>query len=188
MSRMKDAPQRGADVVNNELEVGFDAAFEGRWRKTELAGRVVMVLVVAAALAGLLGQGPFSHHTARTPDRLLSVDYEPVTHFGTGTQVTLHLSSAAASGGTSGASPATVPVRVSVNTDIVEPMGLQDVVPQPSRSRTEHAAVDWTFDLPAGERDALVRLMVKPAATGPIHLWARLEGGEAVTWTQVVLP
>ena len=48
---------RGADAVNDELEVGFDERFEHRWVWAERAGRVVMVLFVGAALFGLLGHG-----------------------------------------------------------------------------------------------------------------------------------
>ncbi len=48
----REPAKRGADPVNDELEVGFSSDFETRWHRYELAGRVVLGAVVLAGLAG----------------------------------------------------------------------------------------------------------------------------------------
>ena len=80
-------PVRGADRVNDELEVGYDEMFERRWKVAQDVGLVVMVLFLLVCLSGLLGRGPFSHRTASAPDGSLRVDYEPMAREGTPTQV-----------------------------------------------------------------------------------------------------
>ncbi len=47
---------QGADRVNDELEVGFDEKFERQWLWGQRAGRIVMVVITAAGIAGLWGR------------------------------------------------------------------------------------------------------------------------------------
>jgi hypothetical protein len=175
-----DLPLRGADPVGGELEVGFNRSFEKRWYHAELVGRLVMLLVVAAGLAGLLGRGPWSHHSATTADRALRADFEPMARYGTTTQVTLRL-------------PAPPPgaaedeITVQLPSSVVEPMGLQTVLPQPSRQQARPEGLALTFAVAAGAENTLVRLMLKPETVGPVQLTARV-GGRVLSWTQVVLP
>lgn len=172
------SPLRGADAINDEFEVGFNAAFESRWRRAELIGRWVMVLLVAAALAGLLGRGPLSHRTSRTPDGRFAVDFEPVARFGTATQVTFHV--AAGDHATPGL------VRVFLSSGIVEPMGLQTTLPRPSGTEARDGGMVYDFRVPS-EGEALIRLVLKPAAMGLIPLEARADG-QVLRWTPFVLP
>ncbi len=175
-----DAPLRGADAVNDELEVGFDEPFERRWRVVEHLARGGMLLIVLAALGGFFGEGPFSHRTHKTPDGRLAVDYEPLARFGTTTQVTLHLSSSAADG-TIGH------VRVFVSTVLVEPLGLQKVLPTPDSTEAVGGGIIYTFAVPPGVDSALVRFQLMPSTIGPVRVDAH-QGDEALTWTQWVLP
>ena len=170
---------QGADLVNGELEVGFDQAFERRWHRAEQVGRVVMVLFVAAGVAGLLGQGPYSHRTYRTPDNALAVDFEPVARSQTATQVTLHFNNLADA----------ATRKLFVSTNIVEPMGLQQIIPQPLSSQAVEGGLLLTFGVPPDTRHALVRVMLQPAGViGMEHLVARLDNHPALRWTQTIVP
>jgi hypothetical protein len=180
------SPLRGADPVNNELEVGYNAAFESRWRHVELTSHAFMALIVAAALAGLFGRGPLSHRTHQTDDGRLAVDFEPITRYGTSTQITLHLSpDPAAMGDQREVTHGTA--RVVLNSALVEPMGLQQVIPRPESTEAVGGGIAFVFNLaPLGQR-ATVRFVVKPNDVGPIHLDAR-QGATRLGWTQFVLP
>jgi hypothetical protein len=180
------SPLRGADPVNNELEVGYNAAFESRWRHVELTSHAFMALIVAAALAGLFGRGPLSHRTHQTDDGRLAVDFEPITRYGTSTQITLHLSpDPAAMGDQREVTHGTA--RVVLNSALVEPMGLQQVIPRPESTEAVGGGIAFVFNLaPLGQR-ATVRFVVKPDDVGPIHLDAR-QGATRLGWTQFVLP
>ena len=170
---------QGADLVNDELEVGFDETFERRWHHAEQIGRVVMVLFVIAGLGGFLGVGPYSHRTAKAPDASLAVDFEPVARSQNGTQVTLHFDNLT-----------TAPTQtLFVGTRIVEPMGLRQIEPQPVGTQALKDGLLMTFDAAPGTRGAIVRLMLQPSGIiGLQRLTARLGSHAALDWTQLVVP
>ena len=169
---------QGADRVNDEFEVGYDERFERRWVWAERGGRLVMLLFVAAGLAGLLGRGPFSHRSSTVPGAALAVDYEPVTRVQTDTQITLHIRN-----------DTILPtVQVFVSTQLVEPMGLQRILPQPSAEQARGDGMNLTFAMPPGTQDGHVRLIVQPAGVGQVRQTAQLAGHPAVHWTQLALP
>ena len=169
---------QGADRVNEELEVGYDQRFEQGWQRAEQAGRVVMVVFVAAGLAGLMGRGPYSHDTAKSPESGLAVDFEPVARSQTATQVTLHVSNLTSD-----------PTRdIFIGTNAVEPMGLQRILPQPIATKAVQDGMVLTIPVPPGTKDAKIRLMLEPSTIGSNELVAQLAGAAPIRWTQFVVP
>lgn len=73
----------------DEIKAGFYPNFERGWSRAELVGRAVMLVVVGATLAGLLGGGPVSLWTRKAVSGPLEVEYAPVVRFGTPTSLTL---------------------------------------------------------------------------------------------------
>ena len=170
---------RGADPVNDELEVGFNARFETGWYYASVASQCVMAALVAAALLGLFGRGPFSHRSVASDAGGLSMDFEPVARYATSTQVTLHLHP----------SPDQRTVEVTISPGTVEPLGLQRVLPQPTTERPgRHGGLILSVAIPPGEREALVRLMEQPAVIGRIPIECSLADGDTVRATQFVMP
>lgn len=169
---------QGADRVNDELEVGFDERFELRWLWAQRIGRVVMIAFVAAALAGLLGRGPYSHRTLACSEAGMTVDFEPVARSGAPTQVTLHLYDG----------PPPLTARIFVSTQMVEPMGLERILPQPVTSAAVGDGLELTLATEPGATDAHVRFVLRPTAVGPIEITARREGFAPLRWTQMVMP
>ncbi len=178
------AKLRGADPVNDELEVGFNSRFEERWHRYELAGRVVLGVVVAAGLAGLLGSGPFSHRrTVSKTGGIAAVDFEPIARFGTPTQVTVHIRP-----GMGGAAPQGRRVDLRLSSAFVEPFGLSGSHPAALQERAAGGDVVMTLVTQDDGQDALVRVTGKPSQVGPIHLSVQLGHDAPVRFTQFVLP
>ena len=170
---------QGADLVNDELEVGFDETFERRWHRAEQAGRVFMLLFVAAGLAGLLGQGPYSHRTDQSSEAALAVDFEPIARSQTGTQVTFRFANDSTS----------ATRKLFISTLLVEPMGLKQIVPQPLDTQAVEGGLVLTLAVPPGTQHAMVRLMLQPSGiVGVEHFTARLEDNAMLVWTQTVVP
>ncbi len=169
---------QGADRVNEELEVGFDEFFEQKWVWAERAGRLVMVTFVAAGLAGFMGHGAYSHRTAKSPEAALAVDFEPVARSQTNTQITFHLDN-----------PTQAPtLDLFVSTNLVEPMGLKAMVPQPVDTKLVKDGMVMTVAVPSGTRDAEFRLMLEPSVIGDQEMEARLNDHAMLRWTQFVAP
>jgi hypothetical protein len=182
----QNSPIRGAAPVNNELEVGYDAAFESRWRHAELVSHVCMAVIVAAALSGFFGRGPLSHRTHQSEDGRLAVDFEPIARYGTSTQITLHLSPDVLSvGALSGLKPGTA--HVVLSSALIEPMGLQQVIPGPTSSEASGGGIGLVFNIPAGQSRAEIRFVTKPNDVGPIRLDVS-QGNTHLSFTQFVLP
>ena len=169
---------RGADAVNDELEVGFDERFEHRWVWAERAGRVVMVLFVGAALFGLLGHGAYSHRTAQSLESGLAVDFEPVARSQSATQITFHLDNPTAA--------ATLDLFIGAN--VVEPMGLKAIIPQPISTQVVPEGLVMRVAVPSGAHDAELRLVLEPNSLGDNTLEARLQDHAMLHWTQFVAP
>ncbi len=181
-------PVRGADRVNDDLEVGYDQEFERRWNIAQNVGLVVMVLFLLVCLSGLLGRGPFSHRTASAPDGSLRVDYEPAAREGTPTQVTLRMSNP---------DDAPKPVSVFVSGELAEPLGLGRTVPDTESTMVGSRGLVLRFTVAPRQADAKIRLDAMPASAGIVRLQA-WTGADAsadqpdrrhrASWTQVVLP
>ena len=79
-------------------------------------------------------------------------------------------------------------MKILVSTQMVEPMGLQRILPQPVLEQTEGNGMALTFAVPPGTKDGHIRFIVQPAGIGPVPLTAQIAGHPAVHWTQLALP
>jgi hypothetical protein len=95
-----------------------------------------MVLFATVSLLGLLGRGPFSHATVRSPTGNISVDYESVARHGTATMVTVHFERI---------KEAPRRLELQVNQQMIEPMGFQRSIPLADTSRISDDGMRLTF-------------------------------------------
>ena len=168
----------GAELVNDEVEVGFNERFERRWVWVQRVGTAIMVLFTVANLSGALGRGPFSHHTVKSIVGGLTVDYEPVSRAQTPTQVTLHVSNRGPGDR----------VEIFLGSISIEPMGLTRITPQPLDTKAVDGGLILSLSVPAGTLDGLVRLQLMPVGPGLFEQEAHLVDHQPVRWTQAVLP
>ena len=172
----QQAPLRGASVVNDEVEVGFDEQFETTWARVEQAGRIAMCILVVVGMAGAFGAGPIDH--ARLGDVARgAVDYQPIARFGAPTQVTLHLPPVVHDGR----------MVVTISSNFLEPFSLQSIAPQPLDQRTVEGNLQLTFSVSGGGIGNFVRLHGKPAQIGPIPLAVEMPG-QSIRFRPWVLP
>jgi hypothetical protein len=175
------------DAVDDELEIGFDQTFERKWRRLELTSHAVMALFVLAALAGLFGRGPFSHRSDRTADGRLALDFEPVARWGTTTQITVHFANS--NGSKTAAETTAASAQLFVNNAVIEPLGLQQVIPEPDSTEAVGGGAIFQFAIPANSDGASVRFVLKPSGVGFVKAEVREGlGGQALAWSQLVLP
>ena len=170
---------RRFDSINDEIQVGYDARFEQRWRIVEIAGRIVMLLVVGAALFGLLGRGPYSHRSTSSAASGLTMDFEPVTRFGVQSMLTLHLHPLSCGDG----------ATIWLSNKFIEPMGLLRTTPLASSTtpRPDGIALHFPLD-PRHCQGAEVRLFAEPSGIGFLTLQARLDHRAILPATLFVVP
>ena len=90
----------------------------------------------------------------------LAVDFEPIARYWTTSQITPHLSSDVPATGTQSVSGSST-ARLVLNSDLVEPMGLQQIIPRPMSSEAVAGGVAFVFNVPSGKQRAAVRFVIK---------------------------
>lgn len=161
-----------------EIAAGFYPRFEDGWRRAEVVGRALMLVFVLACLLGLLGQGIFSERSAANADRSIVLRYEPVVRYGAPTAILLDTRVPA--GGDR--------VAVTMAKELVDLFGLERITPQPSRWEAGDDGIRLEFPVLPGAERVFLRFSGSPSFRGGARLWARLDGGEALSWSQYSVP
>jgi hypothetical protein len=81
-----------------DLQIEHDVAFQRREWMFQRIGWTIMLLVVLAALAGLLGRGPLSQVTVSTPDGSLRLTYNRFVHYHDPTTLEIEIAGGVADG------------------------------------------------------------------------------------------
>jgi len=143
------------------------------WR-LQAIGQLVMVIFLAAALAGLFGSGPLSRGRVGESGRL-EVEYG---RFERRTQeASLTVTLGPLSGGT---------VDLWIAEPFVAASPLVQVIPEPERVALASGRVVFTLRL-SGDRPQ-VRITTKPEVFGRLHGRLGLVGGPEVSFRQLVYP
>ncbi len=164
--------------MRDEIARGFYPAFEDRWRRAEVIGRWLMAAFIALNVLGLFGRGLFSEWTRANPDGSLAVDYEPVTRFGANSVVVLHTR----------VPPGGDRVAVTLSTELANLFGLETITPRPSAWEAGDTGIRLVFPVRPGEKTVMIRFAGTPNFRSRVALWARLDAGETVSWSQYSVP
>jgi hypothetical protein len=167
-------PKRHGDV-----EVQQDLAHERLEWKIERIGWAAIVLLLVAALAGLLGPGPLSSTTAGERGSPLWVEYDRFVRYRSPTTMRVHLGSGAARNGA---------VRLWVTREFVESVELHRVDPQPARVELAPDRTIYTFNVADSTRPIAVIFHLEPNRYGRMPVAVGLEAGPSVAFHQLFYP
>jgi hypothetical protein len=107
-----------------DLEIEHDMDFQRREWKIQRAGWAFMVLVIIAALLGLLGHGPLSRTSASDPDGVLTVEYERFVHYHKPLTLRFHISGTATNKDD---------LRLWVDRSYLDALDIHSITPEPER-------------------------------------------------------
>src|SRR5690625_1718489 len=108
------------------LDIEQDARFQQREWRIERVGWVLLTLFIVAGLVGVLGTGPLSWTTARSPHGVVAVAYQRVTHHEADDSIELTFSPEAVQDGT---------VVVELTGSWVTGVDRQSMAPEPAEER-----------------------------------------------------
>ena len=163
--------------VNDELSVGADMRFQQRWWRFEKVVWVLFLLVILADLSGLLGRGPLAHAERFSPGGLMRVEYEKIERMNAPSILTVHFAPGAVQEGK---------VRLWVSQALVQSLGAQRIIPQPSRS--ELSGDGLLYEFPVSGTPGSAQFALLPVAPGLYPLRLVAGTGDAVTMRVLVLP
>jgi hypothetical protein len=163
--------------VGGALEIESDDTFRRRESAAESVGWLLLVLVLLAALVGLLGPGPLSAGQARSPSGRVSVHYQRVAHREADDTVTIELARDAGD---------TALLTIGLGGDWLEELDLRGITPEPSEQVGTPDGLELRIPTSGSGRVRVV-LALRTGDLGTTHATVRV-GGEDVSFTQFVLP
>ena len=149
-------PHRAA----RDLEVAEDFAFQRRSWRAQRAGWVLIALIVAAAAAGLMGDGPLSEASVTSGAGVVRFERIARAH----APLEWRVRGAAAANGT---------LRVAIDSALLRDLKVESIVPVPMRLDSGPDRLAYVFHAPPGTQ-VDVTLRLRAVAAG------RLEGGVAL--------
>lgn len=164
--------------MREEIARGFYPAFENRWRRAEVVGRWVMVAFVGANVLGAFGQGLFSEREAANADTSIRLLYEPVVRFGAPTKVQFDTR----------VPPGGDKVAVTMAKGLADHFGLESIIPRPSVWEAGADSIRMEFPVVKGQERVTILFAGSPGFRGGVDLWARLDAGETLSWSQYSVP
>lgn len=168
-----------ADVKRvGPLELGQDLPFQ-RWQwSAQRWGWLALVLVVVAALLGLLGSGPLSGTSAENADGSLRVEYDRFLRRGSPATLRVRLNPGPTPDGT---------VRLCLDEQYLRHVQILQITPRPEREEAGRERHRFVFRLAEGGPTD-VSLHFEAAEAGPLSCRADLGAGPAVEFGHLVYP
>jgi hypothetical protein len=144
------------------------------WRLQRVAWPL-LVLLLLAVMAGLLGQGPMAEASAHAPDGSLRLDYHRLVRRGAVQALQLRLQAR----GTQ--------VALSLDGSYADRMDIEQVDPPPLLTRSANGITTYVFAALPG-RELRAQLQVRPAHVGSTRAWLSLDDGPRVPFEQFAYP
>ncbi|MBI1897685.1 MAG: hypothetical protein HYZ57_17050 [Acidobacteria bacterium] len=168
---MSRIPQVGDLQIHQNLE------HSKREAKVERVAWAFFLLILAAAVAGILGPGPLSHAVAGTRDSALWIEYNRFEHSRRPGELVVHIGPSA--GGK---------VGLSLSRDYFERVQIANIEPAPERTVLTPEAYIYEFARGDPARPAAVILHFEARRAGFTRVRMRLDSGAQVGFTQFFFP
>lgn len=163
----------------NTLELDDLPSFQRKEWRTQRIGWLVWVVVIIAALAGLLGPGPLSRTSATAPDDSLTVRYDRFVHY----HQPLLLEVALRLGPDQNNA-----ARLFLSDELLAELQILRIEPEPEGSELTGEGVIYTFPNAAGLQSGTIRIHAQYEAFGNVKGRIGLIGRQFAAVTQFVYP
>lgn len=160
-----------------DLEIAEDLHYQRRAWTIQRIGRAVMALIIAAALAGLIGTGPLSSAVAHSGP--LHVAYHRFERLNAPGLLSIRVAGNVAAGNQ---------IRIWLDRDYVDSLQVQQITPQPAQTLVGANRLIYVFDVAAGNRQTVIVFDLRFQAFGLHHGRVGLVGGPVASFRQFVYP
>ena len=167
------------DDIAPSLEIDQDPRAQRREWRFERAGWFIIAILMAAAAAGLFGDGPVARVTWQSPAAPAdSVEYDRIDRFGTATTISATIAAT---------SSADTMAMVALDRKYAESVEIQHIVPEPVETRASGEWVAFLFRRAMPGRPIKVDFTVAPVPVGRLH-GVMLVNAARLDMPQFVLP
>ena len=159
------------------LEINEDNEFQKKEWSWARWGWILMLIIAAAGLLGLFGQGPFSYATARADG--IEVEYERFERLLAPAQIEVKLTQQDFQNREA---------RVQVSRKMLNMYNLQRIVPEPDQSILSDDMITYVFKVDQARQPRQITFDLQPNHIGQVNGRIGLENGQPVQFTQFVYP
>lgn len=161
------------------MQINHDIAHHRREWRLQRVGWLLMALVLAAALAGLLGPGPLSHASAGGPGAPVRVDYDRFGRIEAPARLRIRLAPGVASGGT---------VHLRLGRDFVENVDIQRIYPEPGSTRAGRDEFDYELRTAPTPDATIIDVHYQAERFGTLPVRVGIGDARPVAFSQWVYP
>lgn len=154
-----------------EIDENFQHHVKG-WRLKRI-GWALMALIIAAALGGLLGPGPYSDKSIQGPGGL-HLDYQSIARYNAPTHFHLQVP-----GGSDD-------LELSIPAEFVKAIELERINPEPKEMRLDGEKHTWIFPRKEGSSEVMINF--RPQGFGAKKCRLEVKGAGAMEVQQTFLP
>lgn len=160
-------------------DFGQDLAFQRREWAVERAGWFALAALLAAALLGLLGDGPLSRTATASPDGSIRLDYDRFARVGATTRLHLRFRPVADTDRR---------YRIWIEGEYRDATRIREVSPTPERVEDDRGRLVYVFRAFEPERSTEVSFFVHPRGAGFRPGRIGLVGGASIDFRQFIYP
>lgn len=158
-----------------DLEIEEDEAYQRRFHIFQRASWTLMILVIAAALAGLIGPGLKGTKRLESVDKAFRVEFERTTNYQKDSAMSFTVKDADAGS-----------VSIWLSRDFLDSVRLEQVIPEPERVMAGRGKVYFDF-INKEPGDLEVRLYYQPVRIGRVPARSG-RGTSELEFSQFVFP
>lgn len=158
--------------------LGDDPAFQKVQWRVERISWCVMVIIIAGALAGLLGGGgPLSRNTKANSDSTNQVVYERFARHATPMTLDVNV-----------ASSAERQVRLRISDEYLAAMNVQSITPPPTSTSLGDKQQILVFDRAGSPVTVTIRFQLAPMVLGLQRGWVAVDSGAPISFSHFIFP
>jgi hypothetical protein len=161
------------------IEIDQDIDFQKRSWSVQRVGWAMMLLIVAAALIGVFGDGPVSK--AHTGDsNLLRIDYDRFVRLESPEKLTFNVGPAALAGD--------APIELWIDQEWLSKHDVKAIVPEPSEARVTTGRLIYRFATQSTGSPLRIEFDLETKAMGRLTGKAGINGSSSVVFNQLAYP
>ncbi len=164
---------------HGDIEIDHDVHFQRRDWRAQRIGRIMMFLILAAAIAGAFGDGPLSTRRDRSANGRLEVEYDRVARHGAPYPLRLNISADAVGDST---------VDIWIDQQYVQGLVMREISPSPTETWAGGERLIYRFNLAEIPKPVVIvfhadadKRWSRSGAVGIVR-------GDSVRFRQFVLP
>ena len=160
------------------IELEEDLHFQKKWWHFERIAWMIMVLIVIAALFGLIGRGFLSHTIAGNRSDIIWIEFERFLR--NKTISTIHV--------TINDSGNNNKIELTINREYAKSIRIEQVVPEPEAVEGSVDYILYRFKMPEEKNQHLITFYIKPEKFGNHTAVFKLKDNLSIDFTQFIYP